>query len=229
MTAVDHFARTSRVIANRPDDLRDARPPSCFVAVGDSFTAGTGCAPDEAWADRLAAGLRARGGGLSYRNLAVDGATSAEVAEQVGCAIELEPDLVTIVCGANDALRSPRPNPAAYATRLQSMFRRLRAAGPEVRIVTATIPERWAFLPLGPRTQARVERAACRINAITRRVATLNQLPYLEVAGHSGLSQRDNFAEDGLHPSPLGHRRVARAFADLLEARLGITAEVDSA
>lgn len=201
--------------------------PSCFVALGDSFTAGTGCAPGEAWADRLAAGIRARGSELAYRNLAADGATSSDVVEQLHDAIELEPDLVTLICGANDVLASTRPDPAAYATRLGSMFRRLRSAGPEVRIVTATAPESWDFLPLGPRTRARVERSISGINMVTRRVADMNGVPYLEVAGHSGLSNRENFADDGLHPSALGHTRAAHAFAALLAERFGIGALVE--
>ena len=55
------------------------RKVSCFAALGDSFTAGHGCPPDLRWADRLAASLRVCQPGLTYHNLAVDGATSAEV------------------------------------------------------------------------------------------------------------------------------------------------------
>ena len=50
-----------------------------------------------------------------YRNLAVDGATSADVLDQLGEALQLEPDLVTVVCGANDVLFSVRPDLDAYA------------------------------------------------------------------------------------------------------------------
>ena len=49
---------------------------------------------------------------LAFRNLAVEGATSEQVLEQLPEAIELEPDLVTVVCGANDVLRTPGPTPA---------------------------------------------------------------------------------------------------------------------
>jgi phosphatidylinositol alpha 1,6-mannosyltransferase len=226
MSAIDPFARISRVFQGRAD-ARRAWSPSCFVALGDSFTAGTGSEPGGCWADRLAAGIGTRSGELSYRNLAVDGATSTDVLEQARRAIELEPDLVTVICGANDVLKSTRPDPVGYASRLTSIFSRLRAAGPNVRIVTATAPDRLDFLPLRPRTRARVERGISRINMVTRRVADLHGIPYLEVDGHAGLADRENFADDGLHPSMLGHSRAAAAFAALMNERFGIEADLE--
>jgi phosphatidylinositol alpha 1,6-mannosyltransferase len=149
------------------------------------------------------------------------------VLAQVRRAIELEPDLVTVICGANDVLTSTRPDPVGYASRLTSIFRRLRAAGPNVRIVTATAPDRLDFLPLRPRTRARVERGISRINVVTRRVAELHRIPYLEVGGHAGLGDRENFADDGLHPSMLGHSRAAAAFAALVTERFGIATDLE--
>jgi lysophospholipase L1-like esterase len=193
----------------------------CYAALGDSFTAGTGCQPGENWADRLAARLRARSPRLLYRNLAADGATSAEVLEQVGPALQLEPDLVTVVCGGNDVLRSLRPDIVGYTERLRSMFSGLRAALPAVTLVTATSPTRWSFLGLGPRTSERVEAAIAELNEATREVAASHDVLCLEVADHPGLEDRENFSADGLHPSALGHARAARAFAQLLEPAVG--------
>jgi lysophospholipase L1-like esterase len=42
------------------------------------------------------------------------------------------------------------------------------------------------------------------------------------VAGHPGLSNSENFSDDGLHPSTLGHTRAAEGFAALLADRLGL-------
>ncbi len=217
MTELDPFAEIARVLSPQPSP--DRRPPviGSYAALGDSFTAGTGTGPGECWADRLAARLAARRDGFLYRNLAVEGATSAAVLDQLGPALQLEPDLVTVVCGANDVLFSVRPDAHAYARRLAGIFRRLRSALPAVRLATATAPERWDFLDLGPRTRRRVERAIVRFNAATRAVADAHGVPYLEVAGHPGLGEAENFIADGLHPSAAGHRQAARAFARLLE------------
>jgi lysophospholipase L1-like esterase len=222
MTNVDPLARIAQVIQSQrwPEARREEL--SLYAALGDSFTAGTGCPPGEAWPERLATGLRARNPSLAFRNLAVEGATSAEVLEQLGEAIELEPDLVTVVCGANDVLRSTRPDVSAYERRLAAIFDRLDRGGAGVRIVTATSPERWDFLPLGPRTRERVERGTALLNRATRGVAEAHGVPCLEVAGNPGLAEPENFCADGLHPSPLGHRRAAGAFARLLRERHGL-------
>jgi phosphatidylinositol alpha 1,6-mannosyltransferase len=195
---------------------------SCYVALGDSFTAGTGSREGLGWADRIAASLGRRNSAFVYRNLATDGAMSADVLGQVDQALQLEPDLVTVICGANDVLRTTRPDETTYARRLSGIFRRLRGAGPGMIVVTATSPSRWDFVPLGPRTRARVEAGMRRFNDVTRDVAREHGVPCLDVADHPGLRERDNFANDGLHPSTRGHARAARAFAALLRDGYGI-------
>src|SRR4051794_1778639 len=111
----------------------NSRIVSTYAALGDSFTAGHGCFEEEGdpWPDRIAAGLRTANPDLRYRNLAVDGATSAEVLEQVPRAIAMEPDLITVICGANDVLKTTRPDIEGYEERLGQIFGRLRAAAPE--------------------------------------------------------------------------------------------------
>ncbi len=198
------------------------RGVSCYVAVGDSFTAGTGSPEGLGWSHRIAENMRRRNTAFVYRNLAEDGATSADVLDQLGDALQLEPDLVTVICGANDVLRSTRPDPALYARRLGTIFERLHHAGPRMIVVTATSPERWDFVRLGPRTRARVEGGMRDLNAVTREVARAHCVPCLDVADHPGLRDRDNFATDGLHPSIRGHARAARAFALLLREGYGI-------
>ena len=78
-----------------------------YVALGDSFTAGL--VPGEPrWADEVA---RALGPDTRYENLAWVGATSSDVEhKQLDKALGLSPDVVTIVCGANDVLESVRPD-----------------------------------------------------------------------------------------------------------------------
>jgi len=217
----DPFVTIARALRQHGD--REApRGITCYAALGDSFTAGTGSPEGLGWADRIAASLRRRDSAFVYRNLAVDGATSADVLGQVDNAIQLEPGLVTVICGANDVLRSTRPDEEGYAGRLRRIFRRLKNAGPRMIVVTATSPDRWDFVPLGPRTRARVEAGMQAFNDVTRRVAEEHRVPCLDVAGHPGLRDRDNFANDGLHPSPKGHARAARAFAVLLRDGYGI-------
>jgi lysophospholipase L1-like esterase len=197
-----------------------------YVALGDSFTAGRGSADGERWADRIAAGMRAVNPQLSYANLAVDGATSADVLEKLPAAIARAPDLITVICGANDVLLATRPDVASYEERLSAIFERLLEALPEAAILTATAPEIWHFLDLRPRTKARLIAALYDLNAITRNVAARYGIPCLLVAGHPGLRERDNFCDDGLHPSALGHERAAREIGGFLSANFGIPCDL---
>jgi lysophospholipase L1-like esterase len=222
MTDLDPFAAIAEATGRR----RDGRRVGCFVALGDSFTAGRGCEPDERWADRLAASLRARHPELAYHNLAVDGATSGGVLDQVCPALQLEPDLVTVICGANDVIWSVRPDLDLYAERLASILDRLRRGLPHVAIVTATSPERWRFLDLRPRTRARIVAGIGRLNEVTRKVAGSHSVPVVDVVGHPGLDEADNFLADGLHPSPSGHERAAVEFARALHDHFGIDSDV---
>ena len=195
----DPFAVIARYLGA---SQRRPREIGCYVALGDSFTAGTGCAPGESWADRLAAALREVHPRLAYRNLAVEGATS--------------------VCGANDVLRSVRPDPDAYARRLAAILDRLRGVLPGVAILTATSPERWRFLELGPRTRRRVLRGLAAVNEATRLAAASRGVPCLDVTAHPGLDERENFSADGLHPSRVGHERAARELARAIGLHFGI-------
>lgn len=200
---------------------------SCFVALGDSFTAGTGCAAGERWADRIARALRLRNPRLTYRNLAVEGATSEVVLDQVGPAIQLEPDLVSVICGANDVLRRVRPDAEGYAQRLSQILDALRRALPGAAIVTATSPEGWEFLELGPRTRARVVEGLARVNDATRRISAERGIPCFDVVDHPGLADASNFGPDGLHPSAVGHERAAHEMSRLLREQYGIVSDED--
>lgn len=186
-----------------------------YVAMGDSFTAGL--EPGQTrWADELARELGAR-----YVNLASVGATSELVEiEQLERALELEPDVVTLVCGANDVLFDTRPDPEAYAARLSRMFTRLRRELPNAQIVTATYPDISRFLKLRPRTRARVVEGMERFNSAIRAVAGRHDVVLMESFDHPAATARETYAADGFHPSPEGHRAAAREFLRALRKRL---------
>lgn len=188
-----------------------------YVALGDSFTAGV--EPDEErWPDALA---RALGSDVRYENLAEVGATSELVErEQIPRAIELEPRLITLICGANDVLESTRPDPGEYAIRLSRMFARLRRELPKAEIMTATYPDISRFLDLRPRSRERVEKGMQRFNAACRMVAGRHGVPLLEGFDHPAAEERATFADDGFHPSEEGHRQAAAEMVDVLRRRL---------
>jgi phosphatidylinositol alpha 1,6-mannosyltransferase len=177
-----------------------------YVALGDSFTAGLDPAGECRWADEVARTLPA----AHYENLASIGATSEDVEQfQLPEALALDPDLVTLVCGANDVLESVRPDASAYAMRLLRMFGRIRDEAPGALVMTMSYPDLSRFVPLRPRTEARVKRGMDLYNEALRGVARRRGVIVLEAAGHPEAGDRDNFADDGFHASADGHRRIA--------------------
>ena len=188
-----------------------------YVALGDSFSAGTG-GDYLPWPELTARGLHARGVPVELHNFAKVGATCEEVAEQqLGRALELEPELVTVICGANDVLLSVRPDVEAFESCFESLLSRLRGELPEAVLITATYPDPGRFADLGPRTRKRVVEGIERVNEAIRTEAEANDVLCLALAEHPGVADPANVGKDGFHPSPVGHRRAAAAVLEALE------------
>ena len=190
-----------------------------LVALGDSFTAGGPETGERTWVEELARRL----GAGDCHNLAVDGArTDAVAGEQFARALTLSPDLVTLVCGANDVLLSTRPQIGRYERQLARMFRQLRSHLPGAAVVTATMPDFSGFIGLRERSRGRVAAGLSRLNDATRRVAAQHRVLCVDLARHPGAADRASFAADGYHASAAAQTRVAKAFAAAIEQRLGM-------
>ena len=202
----------------------DTRLVQRYVALGDSFTAGApGSAFEGRWPDYLADALRAVNPELEYHNLGQAGVTTAEVAgAQLAPCLALDPDLVTVVCGANDVLLSVRPDIEAHANSLDYIFTTLRARLPGLALMTATTPQLGNHLDLRPRSRKRVEEGVMQLNEATREVADRHDVVCLEFADHPDARKRDYFGADGFHPSAAGIRRAAGAGVAALRTHFGI-------
>ncbi len=201
-----------------------------YVAIGDSFTAGAAEANAEEghatklWADELAEALRAAApdGQFTYRNLAVAGASSPEVAAgQIEPALALAPDLVTVFCGANDVLLSVRPDIDAFRAALSEIFGSLREGVPEATIITATCPD-LQFLPLRERSRERVTRGMEAVSQAIRELADRHDVLCLDFATNPQAGSPENFAADWIHLSDTGRRRTAALFAQALDEVVGV-------
>ena len=191
---------------------------SSFAALGDSFTAGNGCDPRERWPDLIADDLRAASPRLRYLNLARDGASSSDVDGQVELAIEFRADLVTLICGANDVILSPRPDIQGFGIRFTSMLDRLHSGLPDAVVLTSTYPEGWRLDGVGPRTQARMTAGMTELNRAIRLVAASRAVPCLDVVDHPAIQDPSNYEPDGLHPSAAGHRQAATELRKAIES-----------
>jgi lysophospholipase L1-like esterase len=198
----------------------------CYVALGDSFTCGLSSVGGPRWADIVARGL----GASRYVNLATVGATSRDLeARQLEPALGLEPDLLSLVCGANDVFSSVRLDIGAYGRRLSRMLARIRAAAPSALVLTATYPDPTRFVTMRERTGARVRLGTRTLNDAIREVTAQHGALCLDWARHPEVRRRANFATDGFHPAPALHRAageyvlrtIAEVFEDLARAVTG--------
>lgn len=184
---------------------------SRYVAIGDSFTEGlSDVDPDDpgryrGWADRLAALLAERvEDGFGYANLAVRGRMLDDVVgPQLEAALALEPDLVSVVGGGNDILR-PRADVDTLADRLEQAVSRIRASGADVLLATPADPR---AAPVIRYTRGRYATYTAHIHSIARR----HGAHVIDQWGMRALQDWRMWAEDRLHMTSEGHRRVALA------------------
>ena len=186
-----------------------------YVALGDSGTEGVGDHPypdgsERGWADRLAEVVAEANPDLLYANLAVRGRRIAEVHEQqLGPALALEPDLVTVVAGVNDVIRS-RFDLDASLLHMDEMLRDLTATG--ATVVTATYPDLSALIPAARLVRRRFQL----FNAGLRSVAATRGALVVDATDFPVLADPRLWCADRLHLSPEGHRGLAFATARTL-------------
>ncbi|MFE7173701.1 SGNH/GDSL hydrolase family protein [Streptomyces sp. NPDC057616] len=186
-----------------------------YVALGDSQTEGLGDGDEgrglRGWADRLAEQLAQDSPGLLYANLAVRGRLAGQVrAEQLAPALELKPDLATVVAGINDVLR-PRFDPDEVAGHLEAAFAALTGQG--ARVATLTFPDIGRIAPLARPLAPRV----VALNARIREAARRHDVVVADSAPHAAVTDPRFWSADRLHASPAGHARIAAAVAHALE------------
>ncbi|MBQ0923385.1 SGNH/GDSL hydrolase family protein [Saccharopolyspora endophytica] len=185
-----------------------------YVAIGDSQTEGVGDGDDErglrGWADRLAEKIAGLDPDFRYANLAVRGNLIGEVrARQLGPALELEPDLATVVAGLNDVLRSEYDGDAV-AAQLDQMIGALSRSG--ARVATVTYPDIGEIAPIARRWQPRLTE----FNARVREIAAKHGAAVVEADRFPVCADRRIWSHDRLHLNPAGHALLADGFAHAL-------------
>lgn len=186
-----------------------------YVALGDSQTEGVGDTDEtgelRGFADRLATRLARTNPDLGYANLAVRGRRAHQIrAEQLAPALELRPDLATVVAGMNDLLR-PSFDADEVAAEITQMFDALTGQG--AHVLTLTFPDLARMIPLARPLMPRVEALNDRIRRAARRYG----VTVVETGAHPVVTDPRLWCADRLHAGPVGHQRIADAFAHALK------------
>jgi len=194
------------------------RTSAAYLALGDSFTIGTGSRPDEAFPAVLVRLWAAEGNAVSLTNPAVNGYTTDDlIATELPLAGTIRPSLVTLLIGANDLVRGVPED--RYRARLVSIFRGLSDAGVPASAVYALPQPDWSASPTASafgkpdELRARIER----FNAIIKEEAERGGGTYLDIFPLMRDQARNGMvAPDGLHPSREAHAQWAAALKPLL-------------
>ncbi|MFI6478829.1 SGNH/GDSL hydrolase family protein [Nonomuraea sp. NPDC050663] len=193
-----------------------------YVALGDSQTEGLNDGDPltgyRGWADRLAELLAEADGQVQYANLAVRGKLAAHVrAEQLPAALELRPDLVTVMAGMNDLIR-PSFDADAVTGHLEAMFAALRGTPPASlmeaapTVVTFTFPDIGRIAPIVKRLRPRLLDFNDRVRAAAARHGVL----VVDAYPHDVTCDPRMWSSDRIHATPRGHALIAAAVADTL-------------
>jgi lysophospholipase L1-like esterase len=193
-----------------------------YVALGDSFTEGVGDPdPDRpnavrGWADRVAEVLGSRVPDFGYANLAIRGRKMDKVVgEQVGPAVALDPDLVTVYAGANDILR-PQVDLDTLVASYDEALGRLAATGAQLVVWTA-------FDPGGSATYRLLRGRFALYNELVRESADRHGAVVVDFWRMREYRDWGYWDADRMHMGPAGHQHMAITVLDLL----GVTHDLE--
>lgn len=190
-----------------------------YVALGDSFTEGVGD-PVDGFAmlgavDLLAAALRRANPDLRFTNLAQRGLGVSEIFEQqLEPALQLKPDLVSVVAGANDVLTG-----RFSAARWEEEFGRMFAvfAHASATVIVANLPDFPILRTLPAALQTRVRGNLARGNDVIQRLAAQHQAVLVDARAISARSEPADWSEDGVHLNARGYFKFAQEVLKVLE------------
>jgi lysophospholipase L1-like esterase len=190
-----------------------------YLALGDSFTAGTGNQPADAFPSRLASLWRAHGRRVTLKNVAVNGYTTEDVQEQeLPEVAPFRPALVTLAVGANDYVRGWSAD--VYRSHVRVLFRAIIDAGVAPNRIVALPQPEWSLSPaaasFGDPRQIGADIVA--FNTILRDEARAAGALYVDLYPlmHKQ-AEAKMLASDGLHPSARAHAEWAAALYEQVE------------
>lgn len=187
----------------RPADIHR---PLRLVALGDSTSCGEGVGLrvplERTWPALLAETM-----GAQHTCLARPGARVRDVlSAQVEPACAMRPDVVTVLIGLNDVLRSAS---CPTGEQLTSALRPFAQS----QVLLARLHDPTELLPLPRVARNAVLRRVGLFNAAVDEAAAATGALVFDLAGLPGLRCRDAWAVDRLHPSAHGHAVIAAGAA----------------
>ena len=183
--------------------------PFRIVGFGDSLMAGFGLQPGEAFPDRLAVALKAKGHDVEIQNAGVSGDTTSGGLSRLDWSVPEGTRLVILELGANDMLRGV--DPAVTEANLDKMLSQLKQRG--IRVLLAGMR---AAPNLGPDFQQRFD-------SIYPRLAQKYGVELYPFFLDGVAADRSLLLDDGMHPNRTGIDRMVERALPVVEKMLPAT------
>ena len=195
-----------------------------YIALGDSYTIGTGVGYRDRWPDQLVAALGPNEPTMDLvANLGVNGYTTGDLIRHELPALDrLRPEVVTLLIGVNDVVRGIATT--AYVANLRTILDELVGRVGAERIVTVAVPD-YTVTPAGADYGDPAQRHDGIVAANTEmaREAADRGVAFVDIFDVSLLARDDRtlVAADGLHPSGRQYGLWVDRIAPVVEGRIG--------
>ena len=185
-----------------------------YVAVGDSYTIGTGVRGKDAWPMVLTEHLKSRGIPIKLiANLGRNGFSSQNAIDvELPAFKQLKPNFATILIGTNDFVRGV--GPMSFRLNLQTLLDDIiRVLGHKDRLIVLTLPD-FSVTPMGKSfgSSPIMSAGLLQFNQIIKEEAKKRHLTVVDLfpVSQEMISDPALIAADGLHPSSQEHLIWAR-------------------
>ncbi|MEC2625679.1 SGNH/GDSL hydrolase family protein [Bacillus cereus] len=179
-----------------------------FVAIGDSFTEGRGDEVEgialKSWVDHL---VQLCEKDIEYANFAKRGLVTEEIRlQQLEKALTFNPDLVSLIAGANDVLKG-RWNHDAYKNDMEFMIDTLSKAGAD--IIIANLPDFTVRLPFASEKKQEIKEQLLEANEVIHSLSREYKLHHVDFWNHHLVNDNTLWSKDLIHPNSKGYVKVA--------------------
>jgi len=188
-----------------------------YVALGDSYTIGSGASPEESWPAVITQRLQKKGIPIELvANLGREGWTTADLIEyQLPVFAKIRPDRVSVLIGVNDWVRGV--DASVFEGHFHFILDKILEVVPDHKnVIVVTIPD-FSVMPAGSQYSGGRDISAgiASFNQIIKKEAALHGLNVVDLYPLSQTMGSDQTlsASDGLHPSAKGYA----LWADLIE------------
>jgi acyl-CoA thioesterase-1 len=190
-----------------------AQQPLRYVALGDSYTIGTGATPDESWPAVVTKRLQGQKIPIELMgNLGVNGWTTQDVIfAELPQFKKLKPDVTTLLVGTNDWVQSMPES--IFRKNLQTILDQVLQIIPNKKhILIVTVPD-FSVTPLGKDYSfgRDISQGLKAFNRIIKEEARRRDLKVVDIYPLSKTFGKDAslISKDGLHPSAKGYAKWA--------------------